>query len=69
MLKEGQIVTIDGDKYRVTKVPRGVLACLGMCNITRCNENEDFIQLKRVHNVKSCTQLMGLGYCLKKIVE
>ena len=67
MLQEGERIQIGESTYKVTRVPKRIYACMGMCDIRKCNGNEAFNEVKRKFKVQSCCQLIELDCCFKKV--
>lgn len=69
MLQEGKIAVIGFDKYRVTRVPKGVLGCMGMCDIKDCGRNQEFQDFKRKRMAQGCMDIIGIGHCFKRVKD
>lgn len=69
MLQERKEVLIGNDKYRVTKVPKGILGCMGMCDIKDCGRNPEFQDFKRKHVAQGCMDIIGIGHCFKRVKD
>ena len=68
MLQEGQTIIINDKTYKVTRVPKRILACIGMCDLKNCHENVDFNNIKKAHNARSCAELLSsIDLCLKRV--
>lgn len=66
MLKNGEIVEIDGNKYEV--IEDEGMPCK-QCELKDCYKSKGLDALKAKHFALSCVELIPLSACFKKVVE
>ena len=59
MIKVGEIVTIEGEEYKVTKTPAKSTSC-GVCDVHQCFFKKGIQSLKSKHHAYTCEDLIGL---------
>ena len=66
MLKDGQIVKIGNEDYKVVTLKDKELPCIN-CAIKRCHMNREFDEFKAKHGALSCVDLIPVHSRFEKI--